>query len=219
LNEALQIDESLIIRDAGRVVVQVGQRLESSGLSEGHTIEHQIHQYLMRVRKPLWIANVHQDSRWQTDSHHLPAYRSVAAIPLILGEESLGTLMLLHHEKGHFQAEQAGLLEGIARQIAITLNNAELFGLIRDQAENLGAMLRDQQIEASRSRGILEAVADGVIVTDVHQTISLFNASAEAILEVTSNKVIGKPLQKIAPSFEGTGSQWMTIIQRWSEGG
>lgn len=218
LNEALQVDESLIIRDAGRIVVKVGQNLESSASVEGHTVEHQIHQYLMRVRKPLWIEDVHQDSRWKVDPHYRPAYRSAAAIPLILGEESLGTLMLLHKEKGHFQPEQAGLLEGIARQIAITLNNAELFGLIRDQAENLGAMLRDQQIEASRSRGILEAVADGVIVTDVHQTISLFNASAEAILEVNSSRVIGKPLQQIAPSFEGTGSQWMTVIQRWSEG-
>ena len=218
LNEALDIEESLIIRDAGRVVVQAGQHLESLAFSEGHAIEHQIHQYLMRVRKPLWIEDVQQDSRWQMEPHHPPAYHSLAAIPLILGEESLGTLMLLHREKGHFQPEQAGLLEGIARQIAITLNNAELFGLIRDQAENLGAMLRDQQIEASRSRGILEAVADGVIVTDVNQTITLFNDSAEAILEVNSSKVIGKPLQQIAPSFEGTGSQWMAVIQRWSEG-
>jgi hypothetical protein len=32
------------------------------------------------------------------------------------------------------------------------LNNAELFNLIRDQSEHLGSMLREQQIEASRSR-------------------------------------------------------------------
>jgi PAS domain S-box-containing protein len=218
LNEALEVEESLILRDAGRVVVQVGKHLESSSSAEGHSIEYQIHQYLMRVRKPLWIEDVHQDGRWQAEAGHSPAYHSVAAIPLILGEESLGTLMLLHQAKGHFQPEQAGLLEGIARQIAITLNNAELFGLIRDQAENLGAMLRDQQIEASRSRGILEAVADGVIVTDVNQSISLFNASAEAILEIKSSKVIGKPLEHLAPSFEGSGSQWISMIQRWSEG-
>lgn len=218
LNEALDIEESMIIRDAGRVVVRVGEHLESITREGEHSIERQIHQYLMRTRKPLWIEDIEQDSRWVNSSAQPPAFRSVAAYPLILGEESLGTLMLLHRETAHFQPEQAGLLEGVARQIAITLNNAELFGLIRDQAENLGAMLRDQQIEASRSRGILEAVADGVIVTDVNQTITLFNDSAEAILEMKSSAVIGKPLEQLANAFEGSGSQWMSIIQRWSSG-
>ena len=52
-----------------------------------------------------------------------------------------------------FIIEQVGLLEATARQISISLSNAELFNLIRDQAENLGTMFRGQQIEASRSQG------------------------------------------------------------------
>jgi len=37
-------------------------------------------------------------------------------------------------------------------------------------------MFRQQQVEASRARAILEAVADGVMVTDANMSITLFNA-------------------------------------------
>ena len=47
-------------------------------------------------------------------------------------------------------------------------------------------MLREQQIEASRSRAILEAVADGVVVTDDTGQVTLFNISAERILAMTA---------------------------------
>ncbi|MEW6648768.1 MAG: GAF domain-containing protein [Chloroflexota bacterium] len=220
LNEAMEVEESLILRDAGRLVVRAGGKpLESTSAESENSLERQIHRWLMRVKKPAMIADVHQDSRWQMDTDNPPAYHSIAAIPLILGEESLGSLFLLKQQRDYFNEEQLHVLEGVARQIAITLNNAELFTLIRDQAENLGGMLRDQQIEASRSRGILEAVADGVIVTAPDQRITLFNQSAEALLAISTGQVVGQPLERLAAAFEGTGSGWMLTIQRWSARG
>lgn len=216
LNEVLEVEESLILRDAGRLVVHTGEHLESIPLDAENSLERQIHRWLMRVKKPALIADVQVDSRWQVEKNPPPAYHSVAAVPLILGEESLGSLLLLNRQSNHFKEEQLIILEGVARQIAITLNNAELFNLIRDQAENLGGMLRDQQIEASRSRGILEAVADGVIVTAPDQRITLYNQSAESLLKIHTGQVVGQPLDKLADAFEGTGSGWMHTIQRWS---
>ncbi len=216
LNEALEVEQSLILRDAGRLVVHTGERLESAPPENENSLERQIHRWLMRVKKPALFADVQQDARWQIENHSPPAYHSVAAIPLILGEESLGSLLLLNRQRNHFGEEQLGILEGVARQIAITLNNAELFNLIRDQAENLGGMLRDQQIEASRSRGILEAVADGVIVTAPDQRITLYNQSAESLLKIRTGQVVGQPLEHLAGAFEGSGSGWMHTIQRWS---
>jgi GAF domain-containing protein len=57
------------------------------------------------------------------------------------------------------------LVKAIAGQVAVAINNAHLYELIRDQAERLGGMLRREQEDASRSQAILEAVADGVLVT------------------------------------------------------
>lgn len=104
--------------------------------------------------------------------------------------------------------EQAGLVEAAARQISIALSNAEVFNLIRDQSERLGGMLRDQQIEASRSRAILEAVADGVVVTDARILSALFNASAERILELKNADVVGQSLDRFLGLFCRAGRTW-----------
>ena len=61
----------------------------------------------------------------------------------------------------------------------MAINNAHLYELIRDQAERLGSMLRREQEDASRSQAILEAVADGVLVTGRNNRISFINQSAE----------------------------------------
>ncbi len=108
------------------------------------------------------------------------------------------------------------MAEATARQIAISINNAELFNLIRDQSEHLGNMLRDQQIEASRSRAILEAVADGVVVTDDGGRITLFNRSAERVLALPANQTTGQTLDQFSGIFGRSGSAWMRTIHNWS---
>ena len=147
----------------------------------------------------------------------LVSFRSVIAVPLILGEEVLGTLLLLHRQTSAFMIEQVSLVEATARQFSISLNNAELFTLIRDQSEHLGGLLREQQIESSRSRAILESVADGVVVTDGAMQITLFNASAERILNLKSEDVLGKSLDTFIGLFGKAGQVWRETIQRWSQ--
>jgi GAF domain-containing protein len=44
------------------------------------------------------------------------------------------------------------MVKAIASQVAVAINNAHLYELIRDQAERLGVMLRKEQEDASRSR-------------------------------------------------------------------
>ena len=138
------------------------------------------------------------------------------AVPLILGEEASGALLLMHRQQAAFMIEQVSLAEATARQFGIALNNAELFTLIRDQAENLGGLLREQQVEASRSRAILESVADGVVVTDATMQITLFNGSAERILDLSANEVLGKSLDAFIGLFGKAGHIWRETIQRWS---
>ena len=134
-----------------------------------------------------------------------------------MGEEVLGALLLFHRQPDYFSQDLLNLLEATARQIAIVLNNAELFNLIRDQSEHLGSMLREQQIEASRSRAILEAVADGVLVTNAQGGINLFNASAERILDLKSAQVSGKSLDQFVSLFGRSAGDWMQTIRTFSQ--
>ena len=135
------------------------------------------------------------DERWvEVETINTEQHRSALAVPLMIGAEALGALLLYHREMAHFSLDHLDLVQAAANQVAVAVNNAELYRLIRDQAEDLGGMLRQQQIETSRSRAILEAVADGVLVTGPDMKITLFNASAEKILGLDRKHLVGRSL-------------------------
>jgi len=109
------------------------------------------------------------------------------------------------------------MVKAIAGQVAVAINNAHLYELIRDQAERLGSMLRREQEDASRSQAILEAVADGVLVTGANSRISFLNSSAEKILSLESRRVIGQSLDVFGGLFGKSAGPWMQTIHDWSE--
>ena len=174
--------------------------------------------WVISHQEAVLIEDLQADSRWilSVDAPE-PHHRSAIAAPLILGHESLGALMLYHDQAGYFSQYHLDLVQAAANQIAVAINNAELYRLIREQATDLGALVRNQQIEASRSRAILEAVADGVVVTDASRVITLFNASAERILDLKSSELIGQSLEHFSGLFGGAAHSWMETIRQWSQ--
>lgn len=177
--------------------------------------------WVIATRASALIPNIHLDDRWLKPSEptpeESPQHRSAIAVPLLMGEETLGALLLFHHEEDHFSPDHLDLVQATAKQIAVAINNAQLYSLIRDQAERLGSMLRSQQVEASRLRAILEAVADGVLVTDASGTISIFNSSGEQILGLTDAHIVGKPLEHFTGLFGKAGQLWIDTIRTWSD--
>jgi PAS domain S-box-containing protein len=167
-------------------------------------------------REPHLIRDVMEDPAWGEYQDIESSQRSAAGVPLMVGEELLGALLLFHSQPGHFSPDQLDLIQATGNQIAVTVNNAELYNLIRDQAEDLGNMLRSQQIETSRSRAILESVAEGVLVTDAENRITLFNASAEKILGLDRQQILGRSLEHFTGLFGGAARSWMATIREWS---
>jgi PAS domain S-box-containing protein len=108
-------------------------------------------------------------------------------------------------------------VEAAANQVAVSINNAELYRLIRDQAERLGSMLRSQQTEAAKSQAILESVADGVMVSDSSGEIILFNAAAERILELRRDEVLGRPASDLTGLYGAGASKWAGMLRQWSD--
>jgi PAS domain S-box-containing protein len=168
-------------------------------------------------RHPVLIADLWQDSRWIRHNDQTNVHRSAIAVPLMMGDEVLGALLLFHRKADHFTNDQLELAQATAKQITVAINNAQLFRLIRDQAERLGDMLRTQHVETSRSQAILEAVADGVLVTDVSGKITLFNASAEQILGLDRDRILGQSLDHFIGLFGKAAQSWMLTIRTWSE--
>jgi PAS domain S-box-containing protein len=172
--------------------------------------------WVIKQRKPVVVPDLLVDERWKKDHGITTVYRSAISVPLTVGADALGCLLIYHREPNHFRESQIDAIQAVANQFAVTINNGELFRLIRDQAEDLGKHLRAQQIEASRSTAMLEGVADGVLVTDNNSIITLFNDAAEAILKLKREQVISKSLDDFIGLFGGAAQSWMETIREWS---
>jgi PAS domain S-box-containing protein len=198
---ALDAEESGAETDMSKLTLKIGEGLSG---------------WVVRHRKPVLVGDLRQDSRWvatQGSQNH----RSALVAPLLVGEDVIGTIMVFHHAIDYFGAEALEMVKAIGSQVAIAINNAQLYELIRDQAERLGSMLRQQQMEASRQTAILEAVADGVLVTDPSNHITFVNASVERILDIPEDQMQGQSLENFAGLFGKATRTWIYTVKEWSE--
>ena len=164
--------------------------------------------------KVLAEKNSIQVEDFSTENLTMP-FLSWMFIPLKFGESILGILSIFHESPDFFTNRDRELGEAIAGQISMALNNSEIFKLVRDQSENLGSMLRDQEVEASRSQAILEAVADGVLVTGVQAEIMLLNKSATSILRMEEN-AIDRSLLGLQTYYGEKIIHWISTINDWT---
>ena len=173
--------------------------------------------WVMSHNQSVLIDDLSQDARWEALDNDTQEQRSAIAAPIIVGDEAIGAMLFTHNEIGAFAPEQQRLVRAVAGQVGGAIKNAELYHVISDQAERLGSMLRSQQIEASQSRGILNSIADGVIVTDSNHKIILFSPSAERILGLSSEDVVGHPVFDFIGVYGAGGTRWADAIRAWSQ--
>lgn len=139
--------------------------------------------WVMEHREPVLVPDIRQDPRWIELPDAELDVSSVVAAPLSLGGgDVLGVLTLGHSETGYFAKEHQQMVTAAASQVAIAVNNSELYSFITEQAERVGRMLQEQEAEAAKSRAILESIADGVLVLDHNGRVLLVNPTAEELL-------------------------------------
>ena len=225
LNDAVGAEQGTIMllnADDNMLHFRAGYGYLSEKVSgEGHGFALKIGEglagWVMEHRESALIDDLLADLRWVKTRSSSREHRSAIAMPLLVAEDVIGVLMVFHRKPAFFSPELLNLVKAIAGQVAVAINNARLYELIRDQAERLGNMLRREQEDASRSQAILEAVADGVLVTGTNNRITFMNRSAEQILTLESSKVIGQTLDVLGGLFSKSASPWMQTIRHWSE--
>jgi GAF domain-containing protein len=172
--------------------------------------------WVVQNRESVLANDLYEDPRWVRSASGQD-HRSAIVVPMQVGEDVIGVLMVFQREANSFGTEMLNLVRAIGGQVAVAINNAHLYELIRDQAERLGVMLRKEQEDASRSQAILEAVADGVLVTGADNRITFVNSSIERILAIQESHLLGNPLDAFGGLFGKSASTWMETIRRWSE--
>jgi len=172
--------------------------------------------WVVAHREAVLVHDLQQDDRWVVSGSSSSEHRSAIVVPLLVAEDVIGVLMVFHRKDSFFSGERLNMVKAIAGQVSVAINNAHLYELIRDQAERLGSMLRREQEDASRSQAILEAVADGVLVTGTNNRITFLNNSAEKIMALKSTEIINQALDVFAGLFGNAAGSWMETIRMWS---
>lgn len=173
--------------------------------------------WVVKNRQSALVPDLLEDPRWIGMPGTASLHRSAASAPLLVGEDVIGAILVFHRQAGFFTPDALGMVQAIGAQAAISINNAQLYELIRDQAERLGGMLRSQQVDSSRQTAILESVADGVLVTNPSNEIDFLNRSANRILQVEDSQVVGQPLESFAGLFGSAAQTWIETIRSWSD--
>ncbi|MCB0153835.1 MAG: GAF domain-containing protein [Anaerolineae bacterium] len=203
INHAIGISYGSILlldRNSGKLTYRaaLGDRrpLARGGQMTEYSIGYGLAGKIMQERRLRIVGDLREESDWVARKD-TPDRRSAIAVPLVAGEEIVGAMMLFHPEVNYFTDSHARLVDAAGRQVANAINNAELYGLITDQAKRLGVMLRTQAAETAKNEAILKGITDGVVVLDADRKIVLVNPKAGEILGIDPASVENKPLKEI----------------------
>jgi PAS domain S-box-containing protein len=168
--------------------------------------------------KPLVIRD------FQAEQEHLPQGQSFGTmkppaswlgVPMLIGGRVIGVISVQSYRPYAWDEEDELLLFTIADQVAVAIENAELYGAVqqelaeRKQAEENLRVLNlelDQRVQDrtqelaeafSRNQAILEGIADGVIVFDDDGRAIVANPAVTGLIGWPARKVVGHDIQTL----------------------
>jgi len=132
------------------------------------------------------IWDTQEDERWYNYPNQPYKTRSVIASPLSRRNRTLGVVTVTDQNPYHFKKEDMSLLNAIAGQAAIALENAQLF--------------RQTELERAKLSAIINSSKDAIIVTESEgNRVSLMNPAARKILNVATHHWQDRPLEEVSP--------------------
>ncbi len=178
LDEEGEVSHKFLIRTGAKV--EVSDSVTRSVMNQG------LGGWLVKHKRGDIIEDISQDKRWIMLPDDQGETGTAIGVPLKSSkraERVVGVLILNHPQPGYFQQEHLTLLEAIAASITAAIENADLFNEISEERRKLEAILAQS--------------TDAIITTDEDWTISLFNHSAEKLLDVQAVDVIDQSIRQV----------------------
>jgi GAF domain-containing protein len=122
-------------------------------------------------------------SRRLIEAFRVKAY---VATPLLVSGQSLGAIILMFHERHHFSAQEIARTEQAAAQVALAVQNGQLFSTLERNAQHVMRLNQMTQValQGLALDELLHLLADhltAVIQAD-HGTISLWDTATNSIV-------------------------------------
>jgi len=127
-------------------------------------LEQNVASRIFMFRRPLLIA----DTKSRPNFHNLGSKRSLLATPFLHKQQIQGLIIFSHSQPDQFDSEHLDLLDSIARQTTITIENARLFERVQE--------------ERRRFAVLISSMDDAVIATDKDKQVILVNPTAVSLL-------------------------------------
>lgn len=208
----------LAIVDGKRVDVNIEKAWQPRKSGKGRTEE------IIKNKKPILITTLEESEKWYKTpgrkEYIRQPFSSWLGVPMVIGKKVLGVVATYSRIKEHaYTGDSLVLLQGLANQAAITLQNSNLY----EQAENRSELLE-------RIRNITKAIAselDLQVCMDLilKEALKLFGAHYATIqfVDATTNELVmqarrGIEGKKLPAKLErigiGTGITGEVVIQR-----
>ncbi|MAU08712.1 MAG: hypothetical protein CL607_02730 [Anaerolineaceae bacterium] len=162
------------------------------------------------------VEDLSEEDYWDASLPHADQFQSAMAVILENNDEPVGVMVLLSTDLGAFDDNHLKLLVPAANQVAASINSADLYQLIRDQAARLANLVRQEKETSQRSNAVLESIADGVMLADASGRIVSFNAAAERILRIKRHEAEGQLVSTLAGLYGSSAARWSDMIENWS---
>jgi signal transduction histidine kinase/DNA-binding response OmpR family regulator len=129
-------------------------------------------------RQGLIVSDTRKDKRWQAGQINL--LHSAVIVPMFGRNTLLGLLVLAHENENYFESEHLLLLQAIASQAAIAIENAQLYEDVAQQQKRLSA--------------VLQSAAEAIFVFDAEGRLNLLNPAGEKLF-TDFNARLNHPLE------------------------
>jgi PAS domain S-box-containing protein len=140
------------------------------------------------TRQPIIIDDVRQDPRWFPDLDQRTGYvtRTLLAVPLGSEDHSIGVLEVVNKKAGSsFDEQDQRLLLAFASHVTVAIENARLYQDVRRMKEF--------------NEGLVQSMAEGMIVADATGHITLVNPAAAILLGYTTEELVGQRWMAFIP--------------------
>ena len=183
--------------EGGRLETVVARNWERATLGEAEVeISRTVIDRALQEGRAVLTTNAQNDPRFDAQTS-IVAYnlRSILCVPLKARGETVGVIYADNRvREGLFTERDRVLVNSLADQAAVALENARLFDSVRnslDDATQLKSLMEE----------VFTSIASGVLTADIEDRITLCNPAAQQILGMKADRLLGSSLDDLLPQL------------------
>ena len=160
-------------------------------------------------RRTVQVADIQADPEYNYVARDVGLVRTTLAVPMLKGEELIGTITIYRLEVKPFTEKQIALMQTFAYQAVIAIENARLFDEVKKRTNELAESL-EQQTAMSEVLRVISSSA-----TDIYPVFEIIGERAEKLCnaEISVVSVVDNDRIRLA-SINGVSDEGVDAVRR-----